>query len=148
MKEKELTYLHECLLRGKKDNEPYTVQMCNFDVNNLFNPYLPTFRKDIDYDYLKYIACELMGIDAGKLYSRTRKRDYVFTRQMMMKLYVEDFKLLNLTDCGKLLGGKDHSTVIHGLKQINNLLDVDTSIQQDYNVLQSAFSKYLFEVNN
>jgi chromosomal replication initiator protein len=42
---------------------------------------------------------------------------------------------MSLPEIGKAFGGKDHSTVIHACKTIENLRTSDTTIDADYKIL-------------
>lgn len=64
----------------------------------------------------------------------TRKREVVYVRQLAMKAATV-FTNASLTDIGQVLAGKDHATVLHAKKTIQNLCDVDISVRKDYNTL-------------
>ena len=56
------------------------------------------------------------------LEAKTRKREIVYARQIVMFLAV-GMGLGSLAEVGAQVGGKDHATVLHARKTINNLLD-------------------------
>lgn len=80
-------------------------------------------------------------VSLALMQSNTRKREVVFARQLAMTL------ARKLTNCslytiGLMIGMKDHATVLHSSKTINNLSDVDANIRGTYNSLYfKAISK-------
>ena len=80
------------------------------------------------------IVSKHQNIPVTTIYSRTRKREIVFARQLAMTLSKE------LTNCslekiGLVIGNKDHATVLHAKKTIRNLSDTDSNILGTYNNL-------------
>ena len=73
---------------------------------------------------------------------KSRKRQYVKTRQVSMFLLHEHFKgKVNLKEIGELFM-KDHTTVIHSTKSIQNFLDIkDTEITNEINELRQLANK-------
>lgn len=54
---------------------------------------------------------------------KSRKREIVYVRQMMM-YFLAKYTQLTLVTIGKMFGGKDHTTVMHSLQVIDDLKDV------------------------
>jgi chromosomal replication initiator protein len=63
-----------------------------------------------------------MGIDTLK--SKTRKREVVQARQIAM-YFSKQMTKSSLATIGMHCGGKDHATVLHACKTVNNLMDTD-----------------------
>ena len=63
------------------------------------------------------------------LKSKTRRREAVIARQLFFYVARKLFKgRYTLKNIGKISGGRDHSTVLHGIKTIEDLMSVDKSI--------------------
>jgi chromosomal replication initiator protein len=60
---------------------------------------------------------EYYGIDEESIYEKTRRREVVRPRQVIMYLLREDFNVSYPT-IGTKLGGRDHTTVIHSCEKI------------------------------
>ena len=58
------------------------------------------------------------------LQSKTRKREIVQARQVAM-YFSKSLTKSSLATIGAQIGGKDHATVLHACKTVNNLLDTD-----------------------
>ena len=42
---------------------------------------------------------------------------------------------------GKSIGGRNHSTVIHSIKQVNNLIDTEPKTKVDIDAIEKMFNK-------
>lgn len=71
---------------------------------------------------IKAAVAEYFGCDVRLLDLNTRERKIVIMRQIAYWLAVK-YKLGSLGEIGKAIGKKDHATVIHSIKAINNCLD-------------------------
>jgi chromosomal replication initiator protein len=56
--------------------------------------------------------------------SKTRKREIVQARQVSM-FFSKNMTKSSLASIGAQIGGKDHATVLHACKTVNNLIDTD-----------------------
>lgn len=70
--------------------------------------------------------------------SPSRKQEIVYARQMTIYLAKQ---LTDTTDTqiGRTLGGRNHATVIHSIKHLQNLLDTDPKVRQDLDALRALF---------
>ncbi|HEV2073959.1 MAG TPA: chromosomal replication initiator protein DnaA [Thermomicrobiales bacterium] len=62
------------------------------------------------------------------LKGRQRTRDIVFPRQVAMYLLREETDI-SLEEIGRSMGGRDHTTVLHGIKKIESALDSDVQLR-------------------
>lgn len=70
---------------------------------------------DVSIDYgnvLMGILAKYSGYTDVELKSKSRKTDLVRFRQIGMNVLME-YSKMNLTNIGRLFGGRDHATVIH-----------------------------------
>lgn len=74
-------------------------------------------EKELTVDFIQKTVCEYYGIRLQAIRSKKRTRDIAFPRQVAMYLS-KALTETSLSDIGKNFGGKDHSTVIHACKQI------------------------------
>ena len=70
------------------------------------------------------------GIKLSLLKSTTRVKPVSLPRQILMYLLRTEMNL-SLNDIGSLLGGRDHTTIIHGVDKISKLVEVDEKTKQD-----------------
>lgn len=96
------------------------------------------------------LCADEYGIPVDTLTATTRLRLQCEARQVSMKL-VRDNTTLSLKEIGELYMakrknqlpafGKDHTTVIHGIKTIDSLLTYDKLVINKYNKILSEFNK-------
>jgi len=77
---------------------------------------------------LKQIVCYNKEVDPDMLLLKTRKREIVESRQLVAYFLYKKFEKRSLHKIGLELG-KDHATIIHSIKTVERLKEVD----RDYN---------------
>lgn len=75
------------------------------------------------------IVCDYTGIDKRQLQVKTRKRNIVFSRQLVW-YFARIFTKMSTTELA-MRYGKDHATCLHGTKNIRNLIETDKYIRND-----------------
>ena len=70
-------------------------------------------------------VCNHFNVTTAAVASRSRKRDYVTARQVSMYL-AQKYTKMPASRIGKLIGGRDHSTVIHSCTQIEQRIKTDS----------------------
>ncbi len=81
-------------------------------------------KREVSIDYIQKIVCNYFDIGVDMLKSKTRKREIVQARQVAM-FFSKSLTKSSLATIGSQIGGKDHATVLHACKTVNNLLDTD-----------------------
>jgi hypothetical protein len=80
-------------------------------------------EREMFWSALEDVTCSVLGIPSQKLYMVTRKREIVNARQIIFFI-VRPCYLLSLDSIGKHYG-KDHATVIHGIRQVSGHIECD-----------------------
>jgi len=75
-------------------------------------------------------VCEHYRLKPAQLKSPTRIKEIVLPRQILMYLLRTELNL-PLMEVGKILGGRDHSTVLHGVEKITKLLAENETLRVD-----------------
>ncbi|MCT4665913.1 MAG: chromosomal replication initiator protein DnaA [Flavobacteriales bacterium] len=89
---------------------------------------------------IQLIVCEHYNVSMDALQSKTRKRPIVQARQVAMFL-AKKYTKNSLVKIGKEIGGRDHATVLHALKTVKNLMDIDKSFNNDIGSLERKLKK-------
>lgn len=79
-------------------------------------------------------VAEHYNIRISDMHSAKRARNIARPRQVAMYL-VKKFTTLSLPDIGRKFGGRDHTTVMHAIKKVDDLLKVDRSFREDLDLL-------------
>ena len=75
------------------------------------------------------------NLKINQLKSAKRDRPIAFPRQILYYLLRTELNL-TLEEVGELCGGRDHTTVIHGVEKITNLLPVSEKIREDIKIIK------------
>lgn len=96
--------------------------------------------KQVSIDNIQRIVAEYYKIKVSDVLSKRRSRSIARPRQVAMALSKE---LTNhsLPEIGNAFGGRDHTTVLHGVRKIKELRETNADISEDYkNLLRSLTS--------
>ncbi len=83
-------------------------------------------KKNISIEEIQRVVCEFYDIPDDLLRGKSRKQEIAFARQLAMFLSKEMTRY-SLKSIGLHFGGRDHTTVIHGVKTIQELLQKEES---------------------
>jgi len=113
-----------------KEKEPTILEIKNLIRNNIRS------KKIVPIKNIVKIITDFYNIDESTIYEKTRKKDVVKPRQIIMYILREDFSIPYPT-IGQKLGGRDHTTVIHSYEKIKKDLKTDSFLSQEINQIRS-----------
>lgn len=87
-------------------------------------------QKNVSVKNVVTKVAEFYGIDEESIYEKTRRREVVRPRQIIMYLLREDFSVSYPT-IGSKLGGRDHTTVIHSCEKIRREVVGDSELAKE-----------------
>ncbi len=96
-------------------------------------------RREISIDYIQKIVCDYYNIPLNLIQSKTRKREIVQARQVAM-FFSKSLTKSSLATIGTQIGGKDHATVLHACKTVNNLIDTDKQFRLQIQDIEKKLS--------
>ena len=91
--------------------------------------------QEITPDMIIKIVAEHFGVSVNDLVSLKRSQNIVYPRQICMYL-CRDLTECALSLIGKKLGGRDHTTVIHGCDKIQKELKDNDKVRSDIEILK------------
>lgn len=94
--------------------------------------------KPLTVDDILDTVCNHYNVSATAVNSRSRKHDLVIARQVSMYL-AQKYTKMPASRIGKLVGGRDHSTVIHSCSQVERRLKVDRHFQDELTSIETSF---------
>ena len=83
-------------------------------------------------------VCSHFNVTVNAVNSRSRKQEIVLARQVSMYLAQKHTKM-PASRIGKLVGGRDHSTVLHSCSQIEKRLQVDKGFIAELSTIENSF---------
>ncbi|MEW6231636.1 MAG: chromosomal replication initiator protein DnaA [Chloroflexota bacterium] len=111
-------------------NAPITVPMAAVALNDtLVSP-----RKASPMKVVEVVAA-FYGLSVGALQGKKRDKEIVLPRQVAMYLLREETNA-SLVQIGEALGGRDHSTILHGCEKITSSMRGDNGLRQEIMALR------------
>ncbi len=98
--------------------------------NNLKN------RRSVSIPDIVKVVADFYGINDSFIYNKTRRKDIIKPRQIIMYLLREEFNM-SYPNIGDKLGGRDHTTVIHSYEKIKNELKNDGDLIKEVEELKA-----------
>ncbi|MDN5200582.1 chromosomal replication initiator protein DnaA [Fulvivirgaceae bacterium BMA10] len=83
---------------------------------------------EVGIDYIQKSVSEYFDVPLEDLKDKTRKKEIVIARQVAMYLSKE-YTNHSLKAIGYHFGGRDHSTVIHAVQSVNDMMDTDAKFK-------------------
>ena len=90
--------------------------------------------RQISIENIQKTVADYYKIKVSDMYSKKRSRIIARPRQMAMAI-AKELTSLSLPDIGEAFGGRDHTTVLHGYRKINELRISDPAVSRDFNAL-------------
>jgi chromosomal replication initiator protein len=82
-------------------------------AKQMIDKFVKNTAREVSIDYIQKVVCDYFDLPIELLKSKTRKREVVQARQS------------SLANIGAHCGGKDHATVLHACRTVNNLQETD-----------------------
>ena len=99
----------------------------------------PKPKKQVSTKEVIKTVAEFYNIEEQLIYDKTRKKEVIKPRQIIMYILREEFGI-SYPAIGDKLGGRDHTTVMHSCEKIKNDIKNDEILTQEINQLRSIFS--------
>ncbi|SHO65227.1 chromosomal replication initiator protein DnaA [Algoriphagus zhangzhouensis] len=93
---------------------------------------------EVGIEFIQKAVSEYYGINQDDLKAKTRKKEIVVARQVAM-YFSKEFTNHSLKSIGYHFGGRDHSTVIHAVTTVNDLIETDSTFRNSVNELKKKF---------
>jgi chromosomal replication initiator protein len=94
----------------------------------------PNEKKVITVDFIVEVVSEHYNLSPSEIYSKDKSRNISYPRQIVMYL-CRRLTDLSVTEIGKSLGNRDHSTVLHGYDKVAGDIQNDSSLHNTVDVL-------------
>ncbi len=97
-------------------------------------------HRELSVDYITETVCKHFGIEVDILQSNTRKREIVQARQVAM-YFSKSLTNASLSAIGAKIGKREHSTVLHACKSVNNLIEIDSEFKNELQNIESILKR-------
>jgi chromosomal replication initiator protein len=124
--------LNRLLAHSKLTNQPVTLEMAEREVRDLIRPQEP---KRVKIEDIQRVVARQYNVSRADLLSSRRTANVVRPRQVAMYL-AKTLTLRSLPEIGRRFGGRDHTTVLHAVRKIENLVNTDTALAEEIELLK------------
>ena len=94
--------------------------------------------KPLTVDDIVEKVCTHYNVTTAAVNSKSRKREYVVARQVTMYL-AQKYTKMPASRIGKLVGNRDHSTVIHSCSKVEERLKIDHEFSDEIMSIENSF---------
>jgi len=124
--------LNRLLAHSKLTGQPVTMDLAEREIRDLIRPQEP---KRVKIEDIQRIVARHYNVSRGDLLSARRTANVVRPRQVAMYL-AKTLTLRSLPEIGRRFGGRDHTTVLHAVRKIENLVGNDSMLAEEIEVLK------------
>lgn len=118
-------------------------QMVNMSLAEMALKDLAARRSELTVAQVIEAVAKSYRFDEKALLGRKRTKDIAAARQMAMYLAREETDA-SLPQIGEALGGRDHTTIKHGIEKIANLIEIDDKLRRE----MLAIREMIYNENN
>jgi chromosomal replication initiator protein len=108
------------LAQSSLNKKKITVEL----AKQMIDKFVKNTTREISIDYIQKVICDYFDMPIDLLKSKTRKREIVQARQLAM-YFSKQLTKNSLASIGAQCGNKDHATVLHACRTVNNLTETD-----------------------
>jgi len=97
-------------------------------AKHMIDKFVRNTTREVSIDYIQKVVCDYFDLPIELLKSNTRKREIVQARQLAM-FFAKQLTKSSLASIGAQCGNKDHATVLHACRTVNNLSETDKTFR-------------------
>lgn len=98
-------------------------------AKQIVNKFVRNIKKEVSISYIQKVVSKYFEMDVVTLQSKTRKRHIVQARQLAM-YFAKRMTKSSLASIGAQIGQRDHATVLHACKTVDNLNQTDKQFRR------------------
>jgi chromosomal replication initiator protein len=98
-------------------------------TKQIVDKFVKNTKKEVSIDYIQKVISKYFEMDVTTLQSKTRKRHIVQARQLAM-YFSKRMTKASLASIGSQIGNRDHATVLHACKTVDNMLETDKQFRK------------------
>ncbi len=124
--------VNRLLAHSKLTAQPVTLEMAEREMRDLIRPAEP---KRVRIEDIQRVVARQYNVSRADLLSSRRTANVVRPRQVAMYL-AKVLTLRSLPEIGRRFGGRDHTTVLHAVRKIENLAGNDSAFAEEIEALK------------
>jgi chromosomal replication initiator protein len=103
-------------------------------VKDALRDLIASTHRQVSIENIQKTVADYYKLKVGDMFSKKRTRNLARPRQIAMAL-TKELTTLSLPEIGESFGGRDHTTVLHACRKVQELRDQDHDISREYLVL-------------
>jgi chromosomal replication initiator protein len=108
-------------------------------TKKIVEKFVKNTKREVSIDYIQKVVSDYFQMDVDTLQSKTRKRHIVQARQLAM-FFAKKLTKASLASIGSQIGSRDHATVLHACKTVDNLSATDKQFKKYVEDLQKKLT--------
>lgn len=128
--------LNKIIAFAKLNKVDLTLSLAEEALKDVIYPNKP---KEITPSLIINVVSEHFGVKPEEITSKKRNAEYVQPRQVVMYL-CRELTEASFTNIGKLLGKKDHTTIIHGVKKIEEEIRMNDDLRNKVETIKKKIN--------
>jgi chromosomal replication initiator protein len=108
-------------------------------AKSMIDKFVKNTTREVSIDFIQKVVSDYFDLPIELMKSKTRKREVVQARQIAM-YFSKSLTKSSLANIGMHCGGKDHATVLHACRTVNNLMDTDKKFRSYIEELEKKIS--------
>ena len=129
--------LEGCLTRltaySNMTGQPISLELCEVALKEIFDQKQP---KKVTAEMIMQAVSEYYSVTLSELIGPTRKREITVPRQVAIYL-TREMTGMSLPQIGEVFGGRDHTTIMHSCKVMENAINRDSSMKNLVNTIKN-----------
>jgi chromosomal replication initiator protein len=122
--------LKRVLAYARFNNQAVSIQTAKEALKDL----LAVLNRQISIDNIQKTVADYYKIKVAEMYSKKRVRSLARPRQIAMAL-AKELTPMSLPEIGEAFGGRDHTTVLHACRKVQQLIGADHMVARDHTLL-------------
>lgn len=98
-------------------------------AQDIVKKFVKNTKREVSIDYIQKVVSDYFQMDIATLQSKTRRRHIVQARQLAM-YFAKKYTKASLASIGSQIGKRDHATVLHACKTVDNLSFTDKQFRK------------------
>ncbi|MDR1674980.1 MAG: chromosomal replication initiator protein DnaA [Tannerella sp.] len=96
--------------------------------------------ESLSIEKIQKVVCDYFHLEQELIHSPSRKREIVMVRQIIMYL-AKEYLHVSLSYIGKVVGGKNHATVLYSHNAVKNQKEIDKAFRFKMDTLEDSLKK-------
>jgi len=113
------------IAQSSLNKQEFDLTLARKILDNIVN----NIEKEVDIDKIQRSVSAYFSVSVNDLKDKTRKKEVATARQVAM-YFAKEYTDYSLKQIGQYFGGRDHSTVIHAVQCVHNMIDTDNSFKK------------------